>query len=171
MNPDQAIELAHKLPPGGHPEVAKWVGMPLMLTQPSKAAALMVGWRSTGSRHHQHGLRTTGLDNDASGRGQPRLRPRMAGAAPTSTKAAETRGDPGMPASIGNENLRAESLIVVYQTWRKEDPAARRPARRPRPARPAPPPARLRKCFTSANDEPPKGFPGVFPIGPQSVHS
>ena len=132
MNPDQAIELAHKLPPGGHPEVAKWVGMPLMLTQPSKAAALMIDMadpKDLGSAYTD--IAATWVDHDAKAAGEwlstlPKGPVLDRASRVYSIKAAkqDPAGAMEWAASIGNESLRADSLLVVYQTLKKEDPAA-----------------------------------------------
>jgi hypothetical protein len=132
LDPDQAIELAHKLPPGGHPEVAKWVGMPLMLTQPAKAAALMIDMadpKDLGSTYTD--IAGSWVDRDAKAAGEwlgtlPKGPDLDRASRSYAIKAADQ--DPAgaleWAASIGNESLRAESLLVVYQTWKKEDPAA-----------------------------------------------
>lgn len=132
LDPDQAIELAHKLPPGGHPEVAKWVGMPLMLTQPSKAAALMIDMadpKDLGSAYTD--IAATWVDHDAKAAGEwlitlPKGPVLDRASRAYSIKAAkqDAAGALEWAASLGNESLRAESIMVVYQTWKKEDPAA-----------------------------------------------
>jgi hypothetical protein len=132
MDPDQAIELAHKLPPGEHKEVAKWVGMPLLLTQPAKAAALMIDMadpKDLGSTYTD--IAATWVDRDAKGAGEwlntlPKGPDLDRASRAYSIKAAnqDPAGAMEWAASLGNECLRAESLIVVYQTWKKEDPAA-----------------------------------------------
>jgi len=132
LDPDQAIELAHKLPPGGHPEVAKWVGMPLMLTQPAKAAALMIDMadpKDLGSAYTD--IAATWVDRDAKAAGEwlgtlPKGADRDRASRAYSIKAADQdpAGAMEWAASLGNESLRAESILVVYQTWKKEDPAA-----------------------------------------------
>lgn len=132
LDPDQAIELAHKLPPGGHPEVAKWVGMPLMLTQPAKAAAFMIEMsdpQDLGSTYTD--IASNWVDRDAKAAGEwlstlPKGPDLDRATRAYSFKAAkqDPAGALEWAASIGNESLRAESLQVVYQTWKKEDPAA-----------------------------------------------
>jgi hypothetical protein len=132
MEPDQAIELAHKLPPGEHKEVAKWVGMPLMLTQPAKAAALMIDMadpKDLGSTYTD--IAATWVDRDARAAGEwlntlPKGPDLDRASRAYSIKAAnqDPAGAMEWAASLGNESLRAESLIVVYQTWKIGDPAA-----------------------------------------------
>lgn len=132
LDPDQAIELAHKLPPGRHPEVAKWVGMPLMLTQPAKAAALMIDMadpKDLGSAYTD--IAATWVDRDAKAAGEwlstlPKGPDRDRASRAYAIKAADQdpAGAMEWAASLGNESLRAESLLVVYQNWKKEDPAA-----------------------------------------------
>ncbi|OYV00081.1 MAG: hypothetical protein CFE26_24530, partial [Verrucomicrobiales bacterium VVV1] len=132
LDPDQAIELAHKLPPGGHPEVAKWVGMPLMLTQPAKAAAFMIEMsdpQDLGSTYTD--IAGSWVDRDAKAAGEwlstlpkgPDL-DRASRAYAIKAAKQDPAGALEWAASIGNESLRAGSLLVVYQTWKKEDPAA-----------------------------------------------
>ncbi len=132
LDPDQAIELAHKLPPGGHEEVARWVGMPLMHTQPAKAAAFMIDMadpKDLGSTYTD--IASTWVDRDAKAAGEwlrtlpkcPDL-DRASRAYSVKVSDQDPAGAMEWAASIGNESLRAESLMVVYQTWKKEDPAA-----------------------------------------------
>ena len=132
LDPDQAIELAHKLPPGGHAEVAKWVGMPLMHTQPAKAAAFMIDMadpKDLGSTYTD--IASTWVDRDAKATGEwlstlPKGPDLDRASRAYAIKAAnqDPAGAMERAASLGNESLRAESLMVVYQTWKKADPAA-----------------------------------------------
>ncbi|MBN8460145.1 MAG: hypothetical protein J0M04_20145 [Verrucomicrobia bacterium] len=131
LDPDQAIALARKLPPGGHNEVAKWVGMPLMHTQPAKAAAFMIEMadpKDLGSTYTD--IASNWVDRDAKAAGEwlntlPQGPDLDRASRAYAIKAADQ--DPAVAmawaASIGNEFLRAESLLVVYQTWKTEDPA------------------------------------------------
>jgi hypothetical protein len=132
MEPDKAIELARKLPPGEHKEVAKWVGMPLMLTQPAKAAALMIDMadpKDLGSTYTD--IAATWVDRDARAAGEwlntlPKGPDLDRASRAYAIKAADqdAAGALEWAASLSNERLRAESIMVVYQTWKKEDPAA-----------------------------------------------
>lgn len=132
LDPDQAIELAHKLPPGGHAEVAKWVGMPLMHTQPAKAAAFMIDMadpKDLGSTYTD--IASTWVDRDAKATGEwlstlPKGPDLDRASRAYAIKAADQDPARAMEwaTSLGNESLRAESLLVVYQNWKKEDPVA-----------------------------------------------
>jgi hypothetical protein len=132
LDPDQAIELAHKLPPGGHAEVAKWVGMPLMHTQPAKAAAFMIDMadpKDLGSTYTD--IASNWVDRDAKAAGEwlgtlPKGPDLDRASRAYAIKAADQdpAGAMEWATSLGNESLRAESLLVVYQNWKKEDPVA-----------------------------------------------
>jgi hypothetical protein len=132
LDPDQAIELAHKLPPGGHAEVAKWVGMPLMHTQPAKAAAFMIDMadpKDLGSTYTD--IASAWVDRDVKAAGEwlgtlPKGPDLDRASRAYAIKAADQdpAGAMEWATSLGNESLRAESLLVVYQNWKKEDPVA-----------------------------------------------
>lgn len=132
LDPAEAIELAGRLPAGKHGKLARWVGLPLMKSDPSKAAAFMIEMADPddlGTTYTE--IASTWVDQDAKAAGDwlntlpkgPDL-DRASRAYAIKAAGQDPAGALEWAASIGNESLRAESLLVVYQTWRKEDLAA-----------------------------------------------